>query len=139
MNFLNGFVQKKNYIIFHKPQIKEKLPLKLPILSINNYEIERSSSIKFIGKMVDEYLNQKGFINALGNKKISQYESSDIHLLLVSSQLSDLRKYCLVQRICLKIEKIFQQIKTSDKNYSCYNSLWRKFENLIYIKLFCKF
>ena len=57
MNFLNGFVQKKNYIIFHKPYIKEKLPLKLPILSINNYEIERSSSIKFIGKMVDEYLN----------------------------------------------------------------------------------
>ena len=122
MNFLNGFVQKKNYKIFHKPQIKEKSPLKLSTLSINNYEIERPSSIKLIGKMVDEYLNQTGFINALGNKKISQYESSDIHLLLVSSQLSELRKYCLVQHICLKIEKTFQQIKTSDKNYSCYNS-----------------
>ena len=62
------------------------LPLKLSILSINNYEIEMSSSIKLIGKMVDEPLNEKGSINTLGNKKKnSQRESNYIHLLLVSS------------------------------------------------------
>ena len=120
IKFPNGFAQNTKYTIFHKPQIKDKLPLKLSILSINNYEIERSSSIKFIGKMVDKHLNQKGFINTLGNKN-SQYERNDIHLLLVSSQLSDLRKYCLVQHNCLKIEKTFQQITTSDKNHFCYN------------------
>ena len=70
IKFPNGFVQKTKYTIFHKPQIKDKLPLQLPILSFNNYEIERSSNIKFVGKMVDEHLNQKGFINTLGNKKI---------------------------------------------------------------------
>ena len=123
IKFPNGFAQKTKYTMFHKPQIKDTLPLKLSILSINNYEIEMSSSIKLIGKMVDEHLNEKGSINTLGNKKkISQHESNYIHLLLVSSQLSDLRKYCLLQHNCLKIEKTFQQIKASDKNYLCCDS-----------------
>ena len=69
IKFPSGFAQKTKYTIFHKPQIKNKSPLKLSILSVNNYEIERSPSIKITGKIVDEHLNQKGFINSLGNKK----------------------------------------------------------------------
>ena len=94
IKFPNGFTQKTKCTTFHTPQIKDKLALKLPILSVNNHKIERSSIIKLIGKIVDENLNQKGFINTLANEKISQYESNDIHLLLVSLQLSDLWKYC---------------------------------------------
>ena len=90
----NGFAQRTKCTTFHTPQIKDKLARKLPILSVNNHKIERSSIIKLIGKTVDKHLNQKGFINTLGNEKISQYESNDIHLLLVSSKLSDLWTYC---------------------------------------------
>ena len=50
IKFPNGFAENTKYAIFHKPKIKDRLPLKLPIFSINNYEIERSSSIKFIEK-----------------------------------------------------------------------------------------
>ena len=51
----------KQNIIFHKPR-------KFPILSFNNYEIERSSSIKCLGVMVDEHLNWNDHINILENK-----------------------------------------------------------------------
>ena len=54
--------------IFHKLQDRDNLPLQLPVLKINNYKIERSSSITFIGVMVDEHLNWKDHINIIKNK-----------------------------------------------------------------------
>ena len=57
------------------------MPIKLPILSVDNYEIERSSSKNFIRVMVDEHLNWKDCISILGSKLSKekfQYESSDI-------------------------------------------------------------
>ena len=44
------------------------MPRQLPALKINNYEIKRSSSIKFLGVMVDEHLNWKDHINIIENK-----------------------------------------------------------------------
>ena len=54
--------------LFHKLQDRDNLSLQLPVLKINNYEIERSSSIKFIGVLVDEHLNWKDHINIIKNK-----------------------------------------------------------------------
>ena len=54
--------------LFHKLQDRDKLPLQLPVLKINNYKIERSSSITFIRVMVDEHLNWKDHINIIKNK-----------------------------------------------------------------------
>ena len=54
--------------LFYKVQDRDNLPLQLPILKINNYEIKRSTSIKFLGVMVDEHLNWKDHINVIENK-----------------------------------------------------------------------
>ena len=42
--------------LFHKLRDKDNLLLQIPNLNINNYEIKRSSSIKFTGILVDENL-----------------------------------------------------------------------------------
>ena len=44
------------------------MPLNLSIILINNYEIERSSSLKFLGVMVKGHLNWNDYINILENK-----------------------------------------------------------------------
>ena len=44
------------------------LPLRLPALKINDYEIKRSSSIKFLGILVDEHLSWIDHIDTLENK-----------------------------------------------------------------------
>ena len=47
---------KTKFTLFHKPHDKDNLPLQLPNLKINNNEIKRYSSIKFLGVLVDENL-----------------------------------------------------------------------------------
>ena len=47
---------KTKFILFHKSKDKDNLSLKFPILKINNFEIKRTTSIKFLGIMVDENL-----------------------------------------------------------------------------------
>ena len=47
---------KTKFILFHKSKDKDNLSLKFPILKINNFEIKRTASIKFLGIMVDENL-----------------------------------------------------------------------------------
>ena len=59
---------KTRFTLFHKLQDRDNLPLQLTVLKINNYEIKRSTSIKFLGVMVDEHLNWKDHINVIENK-----------------------------------------------------------------------
>ena len=47
---------KTKFTLFYKSWDNDNLGLKLPILKINNFEIERASSIKFLGIMVDKNL-----------------------------------------------------------------------------------
>ena len=48
--------EKTKFTLFHKPHDKDNLPLQLPNLKMNNNEIKRYSSIKFLGVLVDENL-----------------------------------------------------------------------------------
>ena len=59
---------KTRFTLFYKLQDRDNLPLQLPVLKINNYEIKRWTSIKFLGVMVDEHLNWKDHINVIENK-----------------------------------------------------------------------
>ena len=54
--------------LFFKQQTLNYLPLKPPILKINNFEIKRTTSIKFLGIMVDENLTWNDQIYILENK-----------------------------------------------------------------------
>ena len=45
---------RAKFTLFRKSWDKDNLPLKLPILKINNFEIKRTTSMKFLGIMIDE-------------------------------------------------------------------------------------
>ena len=59
---------KTKFTLFHKPRDKDNLPLQLPNLKINNNQIKRSSSIKFLGVFVDENLTCIDHITLVENK-----------------------------------------------------------------------
>ena len=67
-NKLSLSKDKTRFTLFCKLQDRDNLPLQLPVFKINDYEIKRSSSIKFLGVMVDENLNWKDHINVIENK-----------------------------------------------------------------------
>ena len=67
-NKLSSNESKTKFTLFHKSWDKDNLPLKLPILKINNFEIKRTTSIKFLGIMVDENLTWNDQIHILENE-----------------------------------------------------------------------
>ena len=58
---------KTKFTLFHKSWDNDNLPLKLLILKINNFGIKRTTSIKFLGKIVDENLTWNDRIHILEN------------------------------------------------------------------------
>ena len=56
-NKLSLNVTKAKYSFFHKTSTKDDIPLKLPRLQINNYNIERIPPVKFLGVLLDENLS----------------------------------------------------------------------------------
>ena len=59
---------KTKYSFFHKTSKKDDISQKLPRLQISNYNIERISSIKFLGVLLGENLSRKEHIKFTGNK-----------------------------------------------------------------------
>ena len=75
-NKLSSNKDKTRFTIFHRSQDRDNLPLPLPALKIDDYEIKRSSSIKFLGILVDEHLSWIDHINTLENKLSKKLRSS---------------------------------------------------------------
>ena len=67
-NKLSLNVTKTNYTLFHKNSTKDKLPLKMPELKIGKSIIKRKSSVKSLGKMVDENISWKDHIKTIEKK-----------------------------------------------------------------------
>ena len=67
-NKLSLNVTKTKYSFFHKTSKKDDISLKLPRLQINNYNVERILSIKFLGILLDENLSWKDHIKHTENK-----------------------------------------------------------------------
>ena len=53
---------------FHKLRKSDNIPLKLPVLKIDETEIKREHSLKFLGVLIDENLTWKNHIEILENK-----------------------------------------------------------------------
>ena len=77
LNKLNGWfkanklslnVDKTKYTFFHKLNRRDKIPLKLPNLNLNNSIIKRESAIKFLGIIIDENLAWTNHISTIENK-----------------------------------------------------------------------
>ena len=71
-------------IFFHKNSVKDNIPLKLPNLHISNKSIERKSSIKFLGGMLDENIAWNDHIHAI-EKRLAK----NIDLLYRARQFLD--------------------------------------------------
>ena len=56
------------YSFSHKRSKLHDIPLLLPKLKINNYEIKRAESIKFLGVLLDQNLTWKPHIKYIENK-----------------------------------------------------------------------
>ena len=67
-NKLSLNATKTKFTLFHKPSQMDNLPLKLPILKINNDKIERKDALKFLGVLIDENLSWKKHIKLLETK-----------------------------------------------------------------------
>ena len=59
---------KTKYTFFHQARQKDNIPLKLPSLFINDREIKQSTSIKYLGVLIDEHLTWKDHITVIENK-----------------------------------------------------------------------
>ena len=59
---------KTKYTFFHKLSISDNIPLKLPILKVNDSPIKRENAIKFLGIIIDENLTWKNHISTIENK-----------------------------------------------------------------------
>ena len=53
---LTLYKDKPRSTFFRKLRDTDNLPVQLPVLKIDNYKIERTSSITFLAVMVDEHL-----------------------------------------------------------------------------------
>ena len=67
-NKLSLYVEKAKYSFFHKPSKKDHVPLRLPKLIINNHEIQRKESIKFLGILLEQHLTWKELMKLTENK-----------------------------------------------------------------------
>ena len=70
-NKLSLNVKKTKFILFYKKALTKSgnvTPLNIPSLQIGNKNIERVSSIKFLGVMLDEHLSWKEHIKVVENK-----------------------------------------------------------------------
>ena len=59
---------KTVYTLFHCQTQADNLPLKFPLLYIDNYEINRVTSTRFLGVILDENINWRAHISAINSK-----------------------------------------------------------------------
>ena len=83
-NRLSSNIKKPKYTFFHKNTVKDNIPLKLPDLHISNKSIERKSSIKFLGVMLDDHIAWNEHKHA-----IEERLAKNIDLLYIARQFFD--------------------------------------------------
>ena len=83
-NRLSLNVKKTKYTLFHKKSVRDNIPLKLPDLKIANNFIERTTSIKFLGVMIDEDITREDHIHTIAKKL-----AKNLGLLYQAKQIVD--------------------------------------------------
>ena len=83
---LNAKKKKTKYVLFHKVTMCDSLPLQLPAMTLNNIEIKRENSVKFLGVIIDENLTWKNHIKVVESKI-----SKNIGVLYRASHLLDFK------------------------------------------------
>ena len=61
-------MKKTKFTLFHENSSKDDIPVKLPALMVDSNNIERTSSIKFLGVMLDEHISWIDLVRTVENK-----------------------------------------------------------------------
>ena len=67
-NKLSINIKETKFTLFHKSSSKDDMPVKLPALLAGSNNVKRTSSIKFLGIMLDEYISWIDHIRIVENK-----------------------------------------------------------------------
>ena len=67
-NKLSINIDKTNFIFFHQHRANENLPLVLPLLSLDGFQIKLVSSTKFLGVQIDENITWEQQVVLMQNK-----------------------------------------------------------------------
>ena len=86
-NKLSLNVKKTKYSFFHKSSKNNKIPLRLPNLSIIGLTVQRESSTKFLGVWIEENLKWRNHIHTVENKIVKNigllYQEKPLNVLSV--------------------------------------------------------
>ena len=114
-------LSKTKFTLFLKSWDKDNLPIKLPILKINNFEIKRTSSIKFLGIDVDGNISWNDHIHILGNKL-----SKNIGLLYRAKPYLDKNAMTTLYFLQASRDKLWLYLKMITKKWLTLESSWKK-------------
>ena len=125
-------IKKTKFLLFHKNSSKDGIPVKFPALMVGSNNIERTSSIKFLGVMLDKHISWIDHVRTVENKiaknigllyRVSQFLNEDslktlyfsyIHSYLdyaniawASTYATKLKRVYLKQKhaVCVKFNK----------------------------------
>ena len=85
-NKLSINIKKTKFILFHKNSSKDDIPVKRPALMVGSSNIEITSSIKFLGVMLDEHISWIDHVRTFENEiaknigllyRVSQFLNED--------------------------------------------------------------
>ena len=111
-NNLSLNVGKKTiYSFFHKPS-KNNIPLSLPKRMINNYELQRKESIKFLGVLLYQHLTWKENIKLTENKIAKNRELNNVSMDSIEDLMAvNVLDYIIVNDIALSRKIKSDQMK----------------------------
>ena len=85
-NKLSINIKKTKFTLFHRNSFKDDIPVKLTALMIGSNNIERASSIKYLGVMLDQHIFGIDHVGTVKNKiaknivlpfRVSQFLNED--------------------------------------------------------------
>ena len=100
-NKLSINIKETKFTLFQKNSFKDEIPLKLPVLMIGNNNIQRKSSMKLLGVLLDEQISWNDHVRTVKNKitknigllhRVSEFLNEDslktVYLSYINSYLN---------------------------------------------------
>ena len=123
-NKLSINIKETKFTLFQKNSFKDEIPLKLPVLMIGNNNIQRKSSMKLLGVLLDEQISWNDHVRTVKNKitknigllhRVSEFLNEDslktVYLSYINSYLN-YTNIAWASYVCNEIEKSLFETKT---------------------------
>ena len=133
-NKLSINIKKTKFTLFHKNSSKDAIPVQLPALMVGSNNIESTSSLKFLGVMLDEHISWIDHARTVENEieknigflyRVSQFLNEDSLKTLYFSYIHSYLNYANIawastyatklKRVCLKQKHTVRIVFNKDK------------------------